>query len=594
MPIRTATIILFILFTTQLTSAQSTTSPAEKPTTKRLPIPDKLVVLTFDDSVKSHYTIVKPILEKHGFGATFYVTDGFRKQKPESYMTWEQIAELHQAGFEIGNHTKDHMGVTDNSVSRLDDQLNYIEQKCKEHGIPKPVTFAWPGNAFTPKAFQILRNHGIQFARRGGKPEYDYKLGAGMGYIPGLDHPLLVPTAGDARPFWNMENFLKALQVAEHDEIAVLQFHGVPDIHHPWVNTVQENFKQFMQHLKDEGYTVIAMRDLNKYIDPNIEPTDWQGVIKDRQAQIATGQPKTESRSPLSEADYQRWLNIALAHNFTPVEIAKALNKSTSQIKQDIKQLNLTPEKARAMFINNDRYTALPYPGGRHPRIGFLDGAIRPRRDTKISIFDPQNPNSYVVVDIPEAIWFIPHGKTNRELLFLAHTHIPTVWDRQSQSIPRQEWTTHKDGSLTITHQLPNKISFGAKVTPKADHVQLEMWINNGSRTTLKGLQTQMCAMLKSLEGFNLQTNDNKTFNKPFATVRNESQNRFLLFAWDRSQRTWGNTHCPCLHSDPQFPDCPPDQKVSLKGILKFQTTKHIDQDINTLHKRFHDFRALY
>jgi len=35
-----------------------------------LPIPDRTVVLTFDDSVKSHFTVVKPILEKHGFGAT--------------------------------------------------------------------------------------------------------------------------------------------------------------------------------------------------------------------------------------------------------------------------------------------------------------------------------------------------------------------------------------------------------------------------------------------------------------------------------------------------------------------------------------------
>ena len=38
------------------------------------PIPDKLVVLTFDDSVKSHYTVVRPILKKYGFGATFFIT----------------------------------------------------------------------------------------------------------------------------------------------------------------------------------------------------------------------------------------------------------------------------------------------------------------------------------------------------------------------------------------------------------------------------------------------------------------------------------------------------------------------------------------
>jgi len=41
------------------------------------PMPEKLVVLTFDDSVASHYSVVRPILKRHEFGATFFVTEGF-------------------------------------------------------------------------------------------------------------------------------------------------------------------------------------------------------------------------------------------------------------------------------------------------------------------------------------------------------------------------------------------------------------------------------------------------------------------------------------------------------------------------------------
>ena len=40
----------------------------------RKSIPDKLVVLTFDDSKASHYTVVRPLLKKYGFGATFFIT----------------------------------------------------------------------------------------------------------------------------------------------------------------------------------------------------------------------------------------------------------------------------------------------------------------------------------------------------------------------------------------------------------------------------------------------------------------------------------------------------------------------------------------
>jgi peptidoglycan/xylan/chitin deacetylase (PgdA/CDA1 family) len=53
-----------------------------------LPIPDKLVVLTFDDSVKSHYTIARPILKRYGFSATFFIIEGFTfKTNKTDYMT---------------------------------------------------------------------------------------------------------------------------------------------------------------------------------------------------------------------------------------------------------------------------------------------------------------------------------------------------------------------------------------------------------------------------------------------------------------------------------------------------------------------------
>src|SRR2546425_13294211 len=81
------------------------------------PVPDKLVVLTFDDSKASHYSVVRPILKRYGFGATFFITEGFSFQtNKQDYMTWEQIRELHQEGFEIGNHTRDHCGVSARAV----------------------------------------------------------------------------------------------------------------------------------------------------------------------------------------------------------------------------------------------------------------------------------------------------------------------------------------------------------------------------------------------------------------------------------------------------------------------------------------------
>ena len=76
-------------------------------------VPDRLVVLTFDDAVRSHYTTVAPLLERYGFGATFFVTEF--PQPPFSdttlYMTWAQIGDLNRRGFEVANHTWKHTHV---------------------------------------------------------------------------------------------------------------------------------------------------------------------------------------------------------------------------------------------------------------------------------------------------------------------------------------------------------------------------------------------------------------------------------------------------------------------------------------------------
>jgi peptidoglycan/xylan/chitin deacetylase (PgdA/CDA1 family) len=84
------------------------------------PIPDRLVVLTFDDSSKSHFVVARPILKKHGFGATFFITEGFDfGTNKTDYMTWDEIVQLYEDGFEIGNHTIDHSGVNAKKLDAL-------------------------------------------------------------------------------------------------------------------------------------------------------------------------------------------------------------------------------------------------------------------------------------------------------------------------------------------------------------------------------------------------------------------------------------------------------------------------------------------
>jgi peptidoglycan/xylan/chitin deacetylase (PgdA/CDA1 family) len=547
------------------------------------PIPDKLVVVTFDDSAKSHYTTVRPILKRYGFGATFFITEGFDfKTNKTDYMSWQEIAELHRDGFEIGNHTRDHLGVTAENVAQLDQQIEAINKQCEAHGIPRTTSFAYPGNALTPEALPVLRKLGIRFARRGGAPEHEYREGRGFAYEPGLDHPLLIPSAGDARPDWTLENFIAAVEQARHGRIAVLQFHGVPDTAHAWVATSVQHFDAYMNYLAKNGYTVIAMRDLAKYVDPDVTPINPQTVIEDRQKSLAKGTSRENFRRPHSDDELRFWLhNMLVDHRFTIFEASAATGLSVEEVAAAVEQWRIPVGSDERPQGPADVLKVRPYPGGRHPRIGFRDGAIRPQRESKFSVFLPWDQDQYVVLDIPEAIWM--QTQDRRELLYLAHTHIPTFWTRQGISLETLEWIRGESGSLRIERRLPNQVVFGASVVPGSDAVRMELWLTNGSSETLAGLAVQDCLMLSSAEQFKSLTNNNKLFRAPFVACRNAAGNRWIIMAWENCVRAWGNASCPCMHSDPQFPDCPPGETRRLRGWLSFYEGTEIDAELQRI-----------
>jgi peptidoglycan/xylan/chitin deacetylase (PgdA/CDA1 family) len=229
----------------------ATTTPIHK-------IPDKLVVLTFDDAPLSHFTNVAPLLKKYGFGATFFVCEfpGVFGNTNQS-MNWEQIRDLQQMGFEIGSHTHTHKHVNQMRPGELDEELGYIERRCAAVGIPRPVSFAYPAYIATPEAVRVLAERHYLFARGGESRAYD----------PAHDDPRLIPSfSSSGSDEKSAARVLDAFRQAHDGKIVVLTVHGVPDIAHPNVNTSPELFERYLRFLKDENYTVMAMRALASYM----------------------------------------------------------------------------------------------------------------------------------------------------------------------------------------------------------------------------------------------------------------------------------------------------------------------------------------
>ena len=227
---------------------QAETAKVDDPTgILKKPIPEKLIVLTFDDGPVSGYTVVAPILKSHGFNGSFYVCDfdSFQTRK-DWYMTFRQMQKLADQGFEIGNHSAGHFSGFQ-AMMKMEDVL-------LAHSVPKPKTIAWPIHQADVKSFPELAAAGYIFARGGHN----------RAYRPTVDNPFEIPSMWCDSP----DGFVKMVRRAAGGKIVAICYHGVPDMEHPGVSLDPEVFKAQMQYLKDNHYKVIGLRDLAEYIDP--------------------------------------------------------------------------------------------------------------------------------------------------------------------------------------------------------------------------------------------------------------------------------------------------------------------------------------
>jgi len=103
------------------------------------PLPEKPVMLTFDDTDEEQFTIAKPEMDKYGFkGVYFIMTISIGRPR---YMTKEQIKQLSDEGHVIASHTWDH--------SRTD---RYTNEHTIEEGGKKKVVNDWDQQLTKPKA----------------------------------------------------------------------------------------------------------------------------------------------------------------------------------------------------------------------------------------------------------------------------------------------------------------------------------------------------------------------------------------------------------------------------------------------------------
>ena len=134
-------------------SSLSTSSPDIRPHTMNANenggdinlLPNKVIILNFDDSYKSQFTYAKPILDKYGFKATFFHVCNWidSGSKENEKMSWNDITELYKEGYDIEAHTMTHPHLNKLSPVELEYEIGQSKQCLLDHGINTTI-FAYP------------------------------------------------------------------------------------------------------------------------------------------------------------------------------------------------------------------------------------------------------------------------------------------------------------------------------------------------------------------------------------------------------------------------------------------------------------------
>ncbi len=102
------------------------------------PLPEKPIILTFDDGYDDAYKVAYPILKAHGFSGMFYIISG--KVGWQGQMTYPQMREMLLNGMQMGSHTIHHvdMGqVLRDSVEQAQQELQISQSTLQKNlGIP--------------------------------------------------------------------------------------------------------------------------------------------------------------------------------------------------------------------------------------------------------------------------------------------------------------------------------------------------------------------------------------------------------------------------------------------------------------------------
>ncbi|MEA4901630.1 polysaccharide deacetylase family protein [Desulfitobacterium sp.] len=125
------------------------------------PVPEKPILLTFDDGYSDNYNDAWPILRQYGFRATFFITTN---SVGPGMMNWDQLNDLARQGNSIGSHTVNHLDLATLSDKQQKSELTNSKQELEKNLGISEIALCFPSGRYNKTTLDLM-------------PELGYKLG---------------------------------------------------------------------------------------------------------------------------------------------------------------------------------------------------------------------------------------------------------------------------------------------------------------------------------------------------------------------------------------------------------------------------------
>jgi peptidoglycan/xylan/chitin deacetylase (PgdA/CDA1 family) len=126
-----------------------------------VPLPDKPIILTFDDGWTDDFTVAFPILQKHCMVGTFFPPVAWvNRSNGSKVLTWPMIEEMSRGGMEIGSHTVNHYLLNERTAQQITEEMVNSKAELEKHVVQPVTALAYPGGGYNPLVLSLAPKAG--------------------------------------------------------------------------------------------------------------------------------------------------------------------------------------------------------------------------------------------------------------------------------------------------------------------------------------------------------------------------------------------------------------------------------------------------